>query len=187
MKTVRAFVAVELPDDIKTFLSDTVQTLATGLPAAAVRWVRPEAMHLTLRFLGDTAADQLPQIAATLDQATAGRKPFTLKLGQMGCFPSPKRPRIIWAGVGGDEAELQALKGALDGLLQPLGWPVEKKAFHPHLTLGRVKDERVTIELPWGKALEALPLPVTAVHLIESQLRPAGPLYTVCHSSVLER
>jgi RNA 2',3'-cyclic 3'-phosphodiesterase len=186
MKTIRAFIAIALPGEVKALLSDTGRRLAAEVAAGAVRWVRPEAMHLTLRFLGDLVVDRLPQIGVALDQTVMGRKSFSLKLGQLGCFPNPKRPRVIWAGIAGDEAELQALKGALDGLLEPLGWPAETKAFQPHLTLGRIKDERAGIDLPWGEGLEPLPLRVTAVHLIESQLRPAGPIYTIRHSSVLD-
>jgi RNA 2',3'-cyclic 3'-phosphodiesterase len=186
MKTIRAFIAVELPDDVKTYLSDTGQALATELPAGAVRWVKPEAMHLTLRFLGDTPVRHLPPISVGLDMITAGRRPFELELGQLGCFPNPKRPRVIWAGIRGAEAQLRAVRTALDRSLELWGWPVETKLFQPHLTLGRVKDPRAKIDLPWGKPLAPLLLKVRTVHLIESQLRPAGALYTIRHSSVLD-
>jgi RNA 2',3'-cyclic 3'-phosphodiesterase len=185
MRMIRAFIAIELPAEVKRLLSATGRELAASTGSTAVRWVKAEAMHLTLRFLGDTAVDELPEISAALDALAAGRRPFDLKLGQLGCFPNPRRPRTIWAGVTGAIEELQALKADLDALLAPLGRPPETKPFQPHLTLGRVKDERAGIELPWGTPLEPLLLPVAAVHLVESRLRPAGPVYTVRHSSVL--
>jgi RNA 2',3'-cyclic 3'-phosphodiesterase len=185
MKTIRAFIAVALPAEVKSLLAATGRQLAASTGGAAVRWVKPEAIHLTLRFLGDTAVEQLPALGAVLDRVTAGRKLFNLKLGKLGCFPGPQRPRVIWADVTGGTAELQSLKADLDTLLAPLGWPPEAKLFQPHLTLGRIKAERAAVELPWGRPLEPLLVPVVAVHLYESQLRPAGPVYTVRHSSVL--
>jgi RNA 2',3'-cyclic 3'-phosphodiesterase len=186
MKKIRTFIAIEVPEEIKAYLSDMCRDLAADIPAAAVRWVRPEAMHLTLRFLGDTAVEQLPQIGDALDVTTTGRRAFPLALDKLGCFPNPKRPRVIWAGITGALGQLEAVRNALDRALEVSGWPAETQAFQPHLTLGRVKDRQARISLPWGRPLEELLFDVTAVHLIESQLRPAGSIYTIRHSSVLD-
>ncbi|MBK7219158.1 MAG: RNA 2',3'-cyclic phosphodiesterase [Candidatus Promineofilum sp.] len=116
-----------------------------------------------------------------------GRRPhpFTLRLSDVGCFPNARRPRVVWVGLGGEEAKLTALVAALEAALRPLGWPPEDKPFRAHLTLGRVKDERAAQGVDWSAAVPALDVPVTALHLIESQLRPEGPVYTVRHTSVL--
>jgi RNA 2',3'-cyclic 3'-phosphodiesterase len=118
-----------------------------------------------------------------MDQVTKQQRPFRLQLTQLGAFPNQKRPRVIWVGLGGETAVLTTLKQQLDEVLLPLGWPPEEKPFRPHLTLGRVKDSRVGQQIKWQSRIGQLSLPITAVHLIESQLRPNGPHYTIRHSS----
>jgi 2'-5' RNA ligase len=185
MPTIRAFIAIDLPAEIKAALGRVAETLGSSLPRGAVRWVRPAQMHLTIRFLGDTPLDRLPAIVAALDGAATGRAPFTLRLDGVGCFPNARRPRVVWVGLGGDGTALLAFKAALDAGLAPLGWPPEEKPFHAHLTLGRVKDERAAHGVDWTADVPPLELRVTAIHLIESQLRPDGPIYTQRHVSQL--
>lgn len=182
-KQVRTFIAIALPDAVQESLGQVSAALARPLPPRAVRWVKPALMHITLRFLGDTAVSLLPAIAAQLDTITAQRAPFSLVVGGLGCFPNRKRPRVIWAGLQGDIAQAQGLVLALNELLLPLGWEPEKRPFRPHLTLGRVNDSRQLQGLNWEMEIEAMMVPVTAVHLIESQLRPSGPVYTIRHTS----
>ncbi len=185
MSTIRAFIAVELPKPVKDALGDVAQMLAGRVPRGAVRWVRPEQMHLTLRFLGDTAVGQLPAVQSVMDSVTSGHSPFIMHLNGTGCFPNAQRPRVIWVGLAGDEARLHALKAALDERLVSLGWPPEDKTFRAHLTLGRVKDEREVQGVEWAANVPPLDMPVTAIHLIESQLRPSGPIYTTRHTARL--
>jgi 2'-5' RNA ligase len=185
MITIRAFIAVDLPPAVKAALTDVAATLGGRVPRGAVRWVRPEQMHLTLRFLADTPADRLPALAAALDTLAAGHAPFALHLTDVGCFPNDRRPRVVWVGLGGEEAKLIALVAALEAALHPLGWPPEDRPFRAHLTLGRVKDEWAAQGVDWAAAVPALKIPIAAVHLIESKLRPKGPVYTVRHTSTL--
>jgi len=185
MSTIRAFIAIDLSPDVKRTLGDVAATLGGRAPSAAVRWVRPEQMHLTLRFLGDTPAGKLPALSAALDALAAGHAPFALRLTSVGCFPNAQRPRVVWVGLGGEEQKLLALVAGLEAALRPLGWPPEDRPFRAHLTLGRVKDERAAQGVEWSINVPALDVPVTAVHLIESQLRPDGSVYTVRHSSAL--
>lgn len=185
MATVRAFIAVDLPAAVKTALTGIASDLDRTLSPGAVRWVRPEAMHLTLRFLGNADVETLPAIGSVLDQITAAHEPFEMRLDQPGCFPSPRRPRVIWVGLAGNEPRLLSLKADLDEALAPLGWPVEAKTFHPHLTLGRVKEEGRVRDYTPEAAVPPLVVPVTRLLLIESELRPEGPRYTVRHSAAL--
>jgi 2'-5' RNA ligase len=147
-------------------------------------------MHLTLRFLGDTPLDRLPAIRQAMDAAAMNSQPFEVRLDGLGCFPNHSRPRVIWVGLaaagGGDSAPLLALKTALDEALTPLGWPPEDKPFRAHLTLGRVKDERGIQGVEWTADVPPLAVAVTAIHLIESQLRPDGPVYTVRHTRSIQ-
>lgn len=189
MTTIRAFIAIDLPPDVKAALGHVAATLGEGLPRGTVRWVRPEQMHLTLAFLGDTPVEKLPEIEAALDTITTQQQPFALALDGVGCFPNRRRPRVVWVGLaaagGGESAPLLVLKAALDEALTPLGWLPEDKPFRAHLTLGRVKDERAAQGIEWTADVPPLTVPVTAIHLIESQLRPEGPLYTIRHTSQL--
>ena len=185
MITIRAFIAIDLPAEVKQALGDVAAALAAGVPRGAVRWVRPEQIHLTLRFLGDTPIDRLPALAAALDDVAGRHSPFVLRLTTTGCFPNARRPRVVWVGLGGEAAALAALVAGLNTALGALGLPPEDKPFRAHLTLGRVKDERAAQEIDWSAAVPALNVPVAAIRLIESQLRPDGPVYTVRHTSQL--
>ncbi len=189
MNTIRAFIAIDLPPAVKDALGEVARALGERVLRGAVRWVRPEQMHLTLRFLGDTPTDGLPAVQQAMDAAAAASRPFALRLGGVGCFPNSSRPRVVWVGLaapgGGDSAPLLALKAALDEALTPLGWPPEDRPFRAHLTLGRVKDERAARGVVWTHDVPGLEAPVRAIHLIESQLRPDGPIYTVRHTSEL--
>jgi RNA 2',3'-cyclic 3'-phosphodiesterase len=183
MAEIRAFVALTLPAAVQDYLGAVMADLKAHTTKGAVRWVTPERMHLTLRFLGDTAVSQLPALSEALDQLAARQTAFALQLTQLGAFPNQRRPRVIWVGLGGETAVLARLKQQLDEALVPLGWPLEEKPFKPHLTLGRVKDGRVGEQIPWQARVGQLAVPVTAVHLIESELRPDGPRYTTRHTS----
>ncbi len=186
VEKIRVFIAIELPDAVKTTLAQTGKKLAQQLPAGSVRWVKPERIHLTLRFLGDTAVTQLPAITTQLDELAAQHTPFNLHLDKLGCFPNRKRPRVIWAGMAGNTNALLALKQDLDKRLASLGWEEEGRPFQAHLTLGRVKNSRAVSQVKWGVELEKVVLGVTAVHLIESQLQRSGPIYTIRHTSHLQ-
>lgn len=185
MTTIRTFIAIKLPDDVKAALGRVSQALSSQIPGGAVRWVASDRMHLTLRFLGDTDTSKLPDIANQLDRVAAGHTRFQLHLDQTGCFPNSKRPRVIWVGIRGDVEQLQAIHRNISELLGPLGWERENRPFQPHLTLGRVKDARQLSGITWSAEVEERPIIVDAVHLIQSDLRPTGPIYTVRHTSAL--
>lgn len=185
MATIRAFIAIHLPLDVKAALGDVAGELEGRVPRGTVRWVKPEQMHLTLRFLGDTETGKLPAIQVAMDAVAAANAPFELRLDGIGCFPNMRRPRVIWVGLLGEEARLRSLVSALEKELVTLGWEPEGKPFRAHLTLGRVKDERGAQGADWTADVPSLAVPVAAMHLIESHLRPDGPVYTVRHSSWL--
>ncbi len=177
---IRTFIAIPLPQSVKVALIDLGKQLSPQFPNGAVRWVQPDKMHLTVRFLGDTAVSQIPNIITQLDQIKS--KPIRLQLSHLGCFPDEKRPRVLWVGLIGEMIQLGQLKQAVDQRLVPLGWPLETKKFSPHLTLGRVKDSRKIANVRWGGEVEQVHFRVTAVHLIQSTLQSSGPIYTTLHS-----
>lgn len=179
---VRAFVAIELDRELQEGLGRVQQRLKR-VAGAGVRWVRPEAIHLTLKFLGDVETARLAQVCDAMGQAAGRARPFRLRLGAVGAFPSLRRPRVLWAGVEGDLDALQLVQGELDAALQVVGFPREERPFVPHLTLGRVRPG-ATLEsrdADWDAAAPEGPQAeqrVQGISLIRSDLRPDGPLYT---------
>lgn len=156
--------------------------LKRQLPSRAVRWVKPANMHLTLRFLGETAESQIDPIAHGLQTALANVSSFSLVLSQLGAFPNKNRPRVIWVGVGGELKRLHAVQASVESALAQLGWLPDRLPFKPHLTIGRVKKGNQFKGVKWGGRVEQLPILVTAVHLIKSDQQPTGPIYTKLHT-----
>jgi 2'-5' RNA ligase len=142
MKKIRAFIAISLPIKVARALGRVSQILAEQVPPKSVRWVTPDRIHLTLRFLGNIDEAKVAAIATELDKVAAEHRAFTLYLDELGSFPNRKRPRVIWVGLEGEEDRLQTLRKAIDTGLIRLGWEPEDRPFRAHLTLGRVKDAR---------------------------------------------
>ena len=185
MGEIRAFIAIELPSGITKELEAAQRKLSQRLPEGGVRWVKSNSIHLTLHFLSNVAQDRLADIYEGLDQVAAESTPFSLNLAALGCFPSSRRPRVIWLGLGGEIDQLGVVQNKVSRMLLPLGWEKEGRNFHPHLTLGRVKNANNVLDarFPWGTALVDGHIDVPAVHLIESQLLPSGAEYTIRHSA----
>ncbi len=183
MKTIRAFIAVQLLPDVEQELGRVIQHLSPQAPDKSVRWVKPDRIHVTLRFLGETAVSKLDAIYQGMDAVPQPQAPIELHLKGMGFFPNAKRPRVIWAGLAGNIPALTAFKQELDMALAPLGWEPEERPFKPHLTLGRVKDARKLRGVSLAVAVKELAVPVTAVHFIESELTRQGPIYTIRHTT----
>jgi len=139
MEQIRGFVAIELNDEIKVKLGETQALLKRKGIVDQMRWVRPEAMHITLKFLGDVPVDSIKEIVVAIKQASEGIGPFSLSFGGLGCFPSVSRPNVIWIGMWGDTKTLAQLQGGIEDSFAVLGFPPEKRKYTPHLTLGRVR------------------------------------------------
>ena len=155
-RSVRLFVAIELPIDVKRALEDAVRTLRAAGVDDGVRWVRPEGIHVTLKFLGPTREERVPPISDALARAIRGTPSFDLQPSGIGAFHGgrnqhftrsypresyPQNIRVLWVGVHGDTAALAALADRVEGALNPLGFPREKRAFSAHLTLARVRED----------------------------------------------
>jgi 2'-5' RNA ligase len=140
MEPIRAFIAIELPSQIKAALAQLQDNLRTS-KSASVKWVDPEGIHLTLKFLGNVDESEISALTKTLSEAVRGVAPFSIQLGDPGAFPNAHAPRVVWVGVGGEIEPLLILHNNIDRVLAPLGFPPEKRTFSPHLTLGRVREE----------------------------------------------
>lgn len=167
---MRLFVAVEIPETIRTRLS----LLQGGVPGA--RWIRPENLHLTLRFIGEVDGRLAGDIDLALAQIPA--RPFEIELSGTGVF-SPRQPRVLWAGVARSEP-LVALATKIEIALQRIGVPAETRKFAPHVTLGKLKTPdpaRLGQFLSAHGDFRAGPFPVTHFTLFSSITRPDGSIY----------
>jgi len=171
---VRAFVAVFPPLPVRRALAGAARELQM---AGEVRWVRPENLHLTLKFLGEISDDDLSLVSGALEPLGPRYAPFEAGLSGFGAFPSPKRARIVWAGIGEGSEPLRSLATDVEASLEPLGFVREGREYTPHLTLGRARGRPVrlgAVESP-----SALPgFTVTGVELVESTLGAAGATYS---------
>jgi len=157
MEAHRLFIAIHLPDDLLQTLTASQRQLQRKLAASPLRWSRPEGIHLTLKFLGDTDPARIPEIIDALSRVAAKHAPFELPVGGLGMFPNARRPNVLWAGVADEAHRLRHLAADVDKALARLGWQREKRPFSGHLTLARVKKQagnRERREL--GEAVTAL-------------------------------
>jgi RNA 2',3'-cyclic 3'-phosphodiesterase len=137
---MRLFTAVTLGSGVEAKTAAGLERLRPLAPRA--RWVKPEGFHLTLVFLGEVGESQLPAIGDALTPVSRHHTPFTLTIQGGGCFGAPRHPHVLWAGVQGDTAALEALQAEVASVLVPLGFPREKRMYKAHLTLARSKDPR---------------------------------------------
>lgn len=181
----RLFVALELPPDVTAALAQTQDWLKARAPEQTLRWVKPESVHLTLKFLGDVPVTQRDALQDALLRAVQNQNPFTLVAGGLGCFPNAQRPRVTWVGLHHDMMALHALRDAVEAQIAPLGYPTENRPFHPHLTLGRVhREARREAVQAVGKLIAESSFTdrhawdIDAVTLFRSELKPGGAVYT---------
>ena len=180
---MRAFVAIELPDRAKETLAGVVAELRAAR-IGGLRPVRPEGVHLTLKFLGDVPADRIGAIGDAVGRAAAQHAQFALYLSGVGAFPSGRAPRVLWAGVAGDLDRLAALQSSVDACLSELGFPRERRSFNPHLTLARLRDSasrddrtRALAVLRAARPSDESGFDVDGVALFQSTLGPGGAVY----------
>ncbi len=179
----RLFVAVELPGQALEALTRLQRDLQRR-DLRGLRWVRPEGIHLTLKFLGETPQERVPAITAALSGSTRGIRAHELSLGAMGTFGSGSAPRVLWVDLAGDTETLGKLQQQVDQALDAIGYPGEKRPFTAHLTLARVRPESAReVAEPLAQAVRSTSvpeatIPVRDVSLILSKLGPGGAQYT---------
>jgi RNA 2',3'-cyclic 3'-phosphodiesterase len=188
----RLFLAVCLPQDVQRLVAEETSKLAAeGWP---VRWVQSESAHLTLHFLGETERERAELVRLAIPDLVAAHAPFDLRTAALGVFPNFRRPRVLWMGLHGPVHRLQTLQQDIGRALQELGFVLGDEPYHPHITLGRVRNndgERVRLrDLPdaikdrfvdrdSGAAIAppTRPVPVREVVLMRSHLGKGGARY----------
>jgi RNA 2',3'-cyclic 3'-phosphodiesterase len=184
---MRTFVAIELGSPLRQAMVDvqaTIKRALDSLPGARPQWVRPESLHLTLKFLGEIDEANLPDVLVALRVAAHRQGGFSLTVRGIGVFPDARTPKVLWAGLSGDVDKLTALAGAIDEALIPVGIEPEGRPFKPHLTIARIKDDSreigktLTADEILDSRLEIGTMNVQEIVLMKSDLKPSGSVYT---------
>ena len=179
---MRLFVALEIPSTVREHLAELVNSLRAVSPRT--RWVRPENLHVTLKFIGEVPETQLASIRTALAQLRSDR-PVTLGFGGLGFFPNERHPRVFWAGIEASP-NLKTLAADIEKATETLSIAREQRPFSPHLTLARFEPPRlpdnlrVAIQQDVGREFGSLR--THQFHLIESKLKPSGAEYTTVES-----
>ncbi len=180
---MRAFIAIDIPEEVKAALSALQKSLASNLKDG-VRWVDPYSTHLTVKFLGEIDRSLTANLEKGIQLALGSAEEIEVETSGLGVFPNARSPRVLWVGLKGNIQQLNMIQRRVDEELKGLGFPVEKRPFSPHLTLGRVND-RVSREVVAriGQTVADTPAPevkftVHTLSLMESKLTPKGAQYT---------
>jgi 2'-5' RNA ligase len=182
---IRCFIAIDLDPEVRRRLGDVQDHLRAALRGEPLRWVRPDGVHLTLKFLGDQPADRIESIQQVLSDWASDVHPFDLRIAGAGAFPDVARPRVVWVGVHEASGKLPGWVDRLEAQLEPLGVRREGRPYQAHLTLARIKDRltpealhRLQEELGGFDEPAIATLRVEDVILFRSELRPTGAEYS---------
>jgi 2'-5' RNA ligase len=181
---MRCFIAIDIDETVRTALGDLQQQLQakTDVKKGDVKWVKPESVHLTLKFLGEIKDEQIAGVCTAVGDAVKRHKSFELDIESVGHFGG-KSARVLWVGAGRGSDALRQLQKDIEQQLAAAGWPPESREFTGHLTLCRIRNSRAGMKLARlaqeYKDFKIGPMRVDAVSLYESQLTPSGPIYTV--------
>ena len=192
MEQVRSFIAIELPDELKVGLSQLQDRLKLG-KQSSVKWVNLRSIHLTLKFLGNIAADRISDITRVMEEAAQGISPFSLEVKELGAFPNLRRVQVVWVGVSGEVDKIGQLQQRIESNLVHLGFAPESRPFTPHLTLARLRDraslderQRLGQLIASTKFEATYIIKVDGINLMKSQLTREGAIYTRVSSVGLE-
>jgi 2'-5' RNA ligase len=181
---MRCFIAIDINQTIRAALGNLQQELQkkADIKKGGVTWVKPDAIHLTLKFLGEIEDEQLADVSDIVKDVAGRHKSFQLSIESVGCFGG-KSARVLWVGTGEGSENLLRLQKDLEQQLVLAGWPAEEREFTGHLTLCRVKDSKAGVKLAQVaenyKQLKLGTISADSLCVYQSQLTPAGPIYTV--------
>jgi 2'-5' RNA ligase len=191
---LRIFVAIDTPEYICRQLAEQIAHLKQSIPPEVIRWVNQRGIHLTLKFLGDVSPGKIDQIVRLLESVGPLYKPFEVEVRGFGCFPNPRRPRVLWVGVYEPSGTLIDMHAYLESGFESMGFKRETRPFHPHLTIGRARRnvERSDINhlsefLATSEIRSLGRFQVEEIYLIRSELKPTGAVYSKLAAIGLER
>ena len=187
---MRLFVAVDIDENLRAVIAGLQRDLQNriNLTAGRLKWVNPNLMHLTLKFLGEVEEDKVPRICEIVAATAQSHKSFSFEIPTPGCFGRPVK--VIWLGAAEENRNLLQLHQDIENALDNEGWPKENRVFSPHLTLARVKD--ITRDRNLKDMIRNYPpinsavVKVDSVRVYKSVLTPAGAIYTVLDETKLK-
>jgi len=188
MSQIRTFVAIPLSSQIRSHLEDVLRSLRSL--SCDVKWVRPEAIHLTLKFLGYVEETVIADIARAVQGKVEPLRPWSVRVRTMGTFPSLRNPRVVWIGLDDPSGQILQVQEQIEEGICRLGFARETRAFTPHLTLGRVRSARGKQDLVSylidTREIDLGSFEVNRIVLYRSDLRPAGAVYTELREFILK-
>ena len=190
MDSYRTFVAIELPYALRAKLIEHIEQLRRNVPDTRASFSRERNLHLTLKFLGNVPDSQIPKLSGAVSCAVTAVRPFELTVAGCGVFPPKGRPNVLWIGVTDVERELAQLFQRIEDECSNVGFPREQRAFHPHLTIARLRkqgDERRLAEAHQKLGFNNQTFSVSEVVVFKSELLPQGSKHTPISRHPLHR
>jgi 2'-5' RNA ligase len=189
LETIRGFIAVPISDEVRDQVRAAVDRLRAA--EADVKWVEPENLHITLKFLGNIALGDVEHLGRTLRDGLRDIGPFEITMSGLGCFPKGRRaPRVLWVGLDQGADHLSEVAAKVEQACSEMGFESEARPFRAHLTVGRVRRGSPNLgrlaELVVASEFKPLKLRVDRVNLVRSRLSPQGPTYTILESIALK-
>ncbi len=189
--SIRSFIAIEFDESIRRGLGRLQERIRSQLPPqlSALKWIHPDNIHLTLKFLGDVPDDLIRDVCLLTSDAVVGLEPFDFDITGCGSFPEKGAARVLWAGITAGAESLAGLQQAIEGPMADLGFPREVRKFSPHITMARIKAPAVGGEV--RRLVEKIPpvqlgtQSVCEVVVFQSELTRTGPIYTPMHHAEL--
>lgn len=179
---LRVFCAIELPEEVRARAADRIRRLREAVPEARASWERMEKLHITLKFVGEIAPERVEVLSGAATRAVQTIQPFMLTLSGAGAFPPRGIPRILWLGIEDHSGALSQLHSQLEDECAAAGFAREKRSFHPHLTLARIRapqGARELARLHQEIVFEPIKFDVTNLVVMRSELGPGGSRYTL--------
>ncbi len=178
----RIFAAIELTDEARQVCSTHLEEIRSEFPSVRIGWEHREKLHITLKFLGNVDSRLIETFSSHLIGIAERHERFTLRLSKTGVFPSPIRPRILWIGVSDTSGVIQSIYRDIEKASVELGVTPEERAFHPHVTIGRIRRperSRELVEKHLNARIEPIEFEVRHIALYESKLLPTGSVYSI--------
>ncbi|MFH1415483.1 MAG: RNA 2',3'-cyclic phosphodiesterase [Elusimicrobiota bacterium] len=180
---MRLFTAMPVPVHIRREIADFQEKAGKEFPDGSMRWVQPDNIHLTLKFLGESPQNKIEKIISIVRNSVDGHCAFNIRIAGCGVFPSPGRPRVLWLGCIDDTGTAADIKEYLDRKLKRFGYEKEKRKYSPHLTVARVKKPGIPltggISRIISREIDLGTVEVRSIQLIESILKPSGAEYRI--------
>ena len=177
----RVFAAIELPDSVRSRLSDHIQRLRAAVPEATASWTRVENIHLTLKFFGNVAVDRIAVISSAAARVVEEFSAFEISVGKTGVFPKPSRAQVLWIGVSDPSGKLANLQQRLENEFAKKGFEKEDRAYRPHLTIARLRKPegaRRLADAHLEMEFEPAKIEVKELIVFRSELSSQGSRYT---------